>query len=254
MPSCYAHYRFGQQVMQYLPPDAAKAVQHCPKLFRIGLHGPDFFFYFNPLFPTKTGALGKTYHHQSGVEFFTAAAKVWQNSRTEGAASYLYGVLAHYALDATTHPFIIEADADHSALESEFDRYLLVKDGKTVNEDLSKYLKLSRGGCGTVAEFYPPLSAMAVGMSLRHMRWIHHIIACWNRERLRKAARTFQPKLLVYILPDEPDPVCSPYDEALYARVEEAQILFQTLAPQLEALLKENTPLGADFARDFSGE
>lgn len=254
MPSCYAHYRFGQLVKSSLPAKAAKAAQHCPKLFNIGLHGPDFFFYFNPLFPTKTGALGMTYHYQSGAEYFTEAARIWQNSPTEGATAYLYGVLAHYALDASCHAFINTSGVGHTEMESEFDRYLLALDGKTPDEDLSKYLKLSRGGCGTVAEFYPPLPAMVVGMSLRHMRWVHHIIACWNRERLRKLARKFQPKLLTHILPDEPDPSCSQYDEQMYALFESARERFRVLAPQLEALMKENTPLGADFSISFSGE
>lgn len=254
MPSCYAHYRFGQLVKNSLPDDVAKAVHHCPKLYNTGLQGPDFFFYFNPLFHTKTGALGLSYHLQSGEAFFTCAARIWHNAPTEGATAYLYGVLAHYALDRICHPFIEQAETDHSALESEFDRYLLALDGKTVNEDLSKHLKLSRGGCGTVAEFYPPLAAMTVGTGMRHMRWVFHLIAVTDRARLRKLAHALQPKLLPFILPDEPDPNCSQYDEALYERYQAALELFRKLTPQLEAHLKENTPLGEDFARNFNGE
>ena len=49
MPSTYAHYRFGREVAQSLSPQNKSIVQTYPELYAIRLHGPDLFFYYQPL-------------------------------------------------------------------------------------------------------------------------------------------------------------------------------------------------------------
>lgn len=41
MPSTYAHYRFGQEVLKELPNDIKKIIIENKELYDIGLHGPD---------------------------------------------------------------------------------------------------------------------------------------------------------------------------------------------------------------------
>ena len=70
MPSTYAHYRFGREVAQLLAPENQKVIQAYPELFSIGLHGPDLFFYYQPLLSNPLGRLGGELHNQSGRQLF----------------------------------------------------------------------------------------------------------------------------------------------------------------------------------------
>ena len=70
MPSGYAHYRFGKQVIAQMPADIRGAVLRHRALFDIGLHGPDFLFFHHFLKKTPTYQLGSDYHQISGRAFF----------------------------------------------------------------------------------------------------------------------------------------------------------------------------------------
>ena len=48
MPSTYAHYRFGQDVLRALPEKYRTTLLQEEDLFNIGLHGPDLLFYYKP--------------------------------------------------------------------------------------------------------------------------------------------------------------------------------------------------------------
>ena len=48
MPSTYAHYRFGQDVLKALPAKYRDTLLQEEDLFNIGLHGPDLLFYYKP--------------------------------------------------------------------------------------------------------------------------------------------------------------------------------------------------------------
>ena len=130
MPANYAHYRFGKQLLSGMCPNDRRSIQRFRRLYDMGLHGPDIFFYYNPLIKTATGQLGGVFHAQSGQEFF---ARVCAQAGSEAGRVYLLGLLGHYCLDSLCHPYVEKKDADGSArhveLESEFDRYLLEADG-----------------------------------------------------------------------------------------------------------------------------
>ena len=70
MPSIYAHLRFGEDVLSRIPGKNSRLAGRFRQLYDVGLQGPDPFFYYNPLFHTATGQLGKKLHRQSGIVFF----------------------------------------------------------------------------------------------------------------------------------------------------------------------------------------
>lgn len=49
MPANYAHYRFGKQLLSGMCPNDRRSIQRFRRLYDMGLHGPDIFFYYNPL-------------------------------------------------------------------------------------------------------------------------------------------------------------------------------------------------------------
>ena len=103
MPANYAHYRFGKQLLSGMCPNDRRSIQRFRRLYDMGLHGPDIFFYYNPLIKTATGQLGGVFHAQSGQEFF---ARVCAQAGSEAGRVYLLGLLGHYCLDSLCHPYV----------------------------------------------------------------------------------------------------------------------------------------------------
>ena len=48
MPTTYAHFRFGNDLLKVLPDETKKTINKNIELYNIGLHGPDILFYNKP--------------------------------------------------------------------------------------------------------------------------------------------------------------------------------------------------------------
>lgn len=260
MPGIYAHYRMGLELLPTLPGDTARTIQRFRRLFEAGLHGPDMFFYFNPVLPTSVGALGSKFHKQDGKTFFLRVCRLARMERSEAYQSYLYGVLCHYVLDSVMHPFINEKAKElgvpHGEIETEFDRYLLEKDGKNPPEsqDLSGHLKLTDGECATVAKFYPPATARQVQVSLRNMAAFVKLFAMpegARRSVLRSSMQTVKLSARQFLMTTGANPRCADLDEALLELYEQAFALFPDMLRQLLANLTYNGGFDESFNKIF---
>jgi len=254
MPSSYAHYRFGKLVLPTLPADVRQCIQRFRRMYDMGLQGPDFFFYYNPLVKTAVGNLGGTFHSQSGQEFFTRACAC---ATSEAACAYLYGLLGHYCLDSACHPFVQKkvssGEARHVALESEFDRFLLEMDGQPQPHtyDISRFLKLTRGECMTVATFYPPATGANVSQGVRFMAFALKFLAGKNRQRRENLLRRLKPSLLDSFVPSEPVTAFARMDSELLARYNRCVKHYPMLLEQLRAHMRTGQALGEAFAAPF---
>lgn len=254
MPSSYAHHRFGREILPSLPPEVRQCIQRFRRMYDLGLQGPDFFFYYNPYFKTSTGSLGTFYHKKSGRDFFPAACTA---ATSEAAKAYLYGLLGHYCLDSTCHPFINSlvsiGEAAHTPLESELERFFLLADGKTTPEsyDISKRFHLTRGECMTVAAFYPPATGGAVSHGVRNMASSLRFLASPRRNRNVAILKTVKPSLIAHMIPAQEDPALSPYVRELAELYGNALSRYPVLLAQLLAHQKNGQPLGEEFSPDF---
>lgn len=259
MPSHYAHYRFGARVIESLPPEVRRHVQRFRPLYDAGLHGPDIFFYHNIFFRDSTVALGTKFHNQTGADFFAQVCKHLRLEPNEAAVAYLYGVLAHYCLDSTVHPFVLEQTADgkigHVELETEFDRYLLQKDGKRQPNtfDCSPHIKLTRGEYATVAGFYPPATPGAVGLSVKSMAACVKILAMPNGNFRRAVEGASGAKLRQHFMGRTANKNCAHLDEEMLALYDRALEKFPAMAEALSAHMSHNAPLGELFEDTFNG-
>ncbi len=254
MPSQYAHSRFGKQALPALPGEARQIIQRFRRLYDMGQQGPDFFFYYNPLWQTAAGNLGQHFHSQSGQEFFT---RVCAQADTEAAKAYLFGLLGHYCLDSASHPFVNKMDAGreapHVALEKEFDRYLMAADGidAPASYDMSSKIRLTRGECVTVAGFYPPATPGSVNQGVRHMRWALGFLSGKDREKREKLVKKAKPGLAEHFIPVEPVTAFARMDSELLARYNQAMRAYPGMMTQLISHMKTGEPLGEDFAPQF---
>ena len=64
MPTTYAHDLFGQKVYRQLPDQVKEIIRKNGELYRIGLHGPDIFFYY---FIFKLYQISNLYYYGSKV-------------------------------------------------------------------------------------------------------------------------------------------------------------------------------------------
>ena len=260
MPSNYAHYRFGAQALPELPPEVRRTVNRFRDLYDVGLHGPDLFFYYNPLVSTKTGALGSAYHRLSGGEFFGRCARRLRLEPSEAGSAYLYGVLGHYCLDSLCHPQVKlwhdTGRAGHVEIEVELDRYLLELDGKTPahTQDLSAHLHLGPGGWETIAAFYPPAKPGQIRLALGNRIRVTRLLAAPDGPRRRiveKGMGLAGPGNAQMLMLDQANPHCDWAPGELMPLYDQALANFPEMARELYSHLTRGTPLGALFTEPF---
>ena len=85
MPTTYAHYRFGCDVLAAMPTDLREIVEKHRQLFDFGVHGPDLLFYDKPFSSTRINAIGYASHERTGADFFAQAVKALKASTQKEA-------------------------------------------------------------------------------------------------------------------------------------------------------------------------
>ena len=257
MPSMYAHARFAREASKDLPEQLRLPVQRFARLFDVGAYGPDFFFFYQPLFKTKMGALGSQYHKMTGKAFFETAAEHLRQAPSEGGRAYLFGVLCHYALDSVCHPLICGVSADgsvgHTELETEFDRYLLTKDGKVPahRQNLGRNMHLTWGECVTISGFFPPATAYTVRQGVGIMSLVCRALTMKNRKLLQAMFRLGGEYASQLVMFTRPNHRCAQLIEPLEQLYDRALERYAGLAAQLLDCLENGSPLGSDFDADF---
>lgn len=187
MPATYAHKRFGEDVFSRLPDHIQKIISEEPELFTIGLQGPDpFFLIISPFFRTRQRIRKNGYdtHKASGLHFMVPASRVAERSGFAAPEmAYIYGMICHFALDRESHAYIIEQgnkpEYTHAQIEMEFDRRLLVHDGKNpLSTRLTDGIVPSSWNTSVILQFYPDTSYRDLRASLRSTLIVNELFLC----------------------------------------------------------------------------
>ena len=258
MPSGYAHYRFGAQLLPTLPREVREVIGRHRGLFDVGLQGPDLFFYYNPVRKNRIAPLAQRCHAQSGRLFFSRVCKKLGSNPSESALAYLCGLLAHYSLDSLCHPFVYRCTREeavvHMALETEFDRYLLEKDGKLPphTQNTGRYIRLSPEECAVAAGFYPDVTPKEMSRCVRNMAWALRQLAKSNLlfRKVMAFVLGFTPYRQM-LMPEEPDPLCARFDGKLEELYCQALALYPKLLEQIMAYFARGEEPGGEFTPPF---
>lgn len=254
MPSAYAHYRLGFRTLATLPPEAASLIRRNRQMFDLGLHGPDFLFYYHPFAGHKLGRLGSAIHSQTGREFFGRAARLLKLQPDEAAESYLFGVLAHFALDSQCHPFVEQMageESGHIEIETEFDRYLLSVDGRPHphRERIYRHIRLdNKADAARIARFYPGVTEKQVRTSFSNMAWMGSMLTSPSQVvrgviGSGRLGNTANESLMM----PSPNPRCAGLNEPLMERFYRTERLYPVLARGLWDHLHHGAKLGPEF-------
>ena len=195
MPSTYAHYRFGQDVLRALPEKYRTTLLQEEDLFNIGLHGPDLLFYYKPFSHHPLHAEGGRMHH-----------------------AYLCGFLCHFALDCACHGYINDlaarGEVSHEGIESEFDRILLEEDGiDPIRRNLAAHIHASRRAANVIAPYFPGAVKKEIHQGIRSLHDFNVLLALPGRIGYRQVDRILQ-RLPSYdfihghMINIDPDPLC----------------------------------------------
>ena len=104
MPDVAVHAAFGRDVFSSLSPEIRQVIR--PQPWTFGLFGPDLWFMYKPW--RRREGRGRRMHTTRPGAFLTGLLKrSAASSHREELFSWLAGFFCHYALDSTTHPYII---------------------------------------------------------------------------------------------------------------------------------------------------
>lgn len=194
MPASYTHYRFGCDVLAALPEALQASIAPHRSLFDIGLHGPDLFFYTNPLVKNSVARLGYAMHHHPGRTAFGRFLAL-HNGSGEGFA-WLAGFLCHFALDSVCHSYVIQMEAlgmSHVRLETQLDRSFLLEDGKDpVTHDPVSHIHPTHQNARVIARFFPQFTEQTIRKAMEQMIFHLHLLMAPNAPKRKVLGAAFQ--------------------------------------------------------------
>ena len=182
MPTTYAHDLFGQKVYRQMPEEVKQIIRENGELYRIGLHGPDIFFYYF-IFKNHVSGVGYRMHKEKARAFFTQGMAQVRQTRDQALLAYLLGFGCHYLLDSSCHPFINEMNdkgrISHALLEIEFDRFLMEETGKNPYSYYpSVCIAAKKRNAGEIHKVFPLVKIGNILLSLKLMKWITNQLVC----------------------------------------------------------------------------
>lgn len=110
MPGLITNYLFGERAYQSLSPNYLKEIiRKNPNAYRMGLQGPDIFFYYLSYYMrTRKNNICNVLHEKSTglfIDNLLEYAMILDTEECEVCLAYIAGFLCHYALDIHTHPY-----------------------------------------------------------------------------------------------------------------------------------------------------
>ncbi len=177
MPDYFAHEVFGQLVLERLPRPLRARLEQERLSFFCGQYGPDpMFFLFG-----RARDEARAMHRAPGAVPIARLAAAARAGEPE-SAGYLAGFLCHYLLDCACHPYVLETAArgqlGHTAIETEFDRYLLAQRGYRTDRDTPMVRKdLPDAVCQAASRAYEQTTPEHYGRAYRMFRLVCRMLA-----------------------------------------------------------------------------
>ena len=262
MPSTYAHYVFGRRLLSMYPEPLAAQIRAARPLFDIGVHGPDLLFYFKPLFSNAVNSIGYSMHGRPASEFFGPAKEVYQRAENKRESlAYLMGFVSHFALDSACHGYIENkirvSNVRHTEIESEFDRTLLLAEGKEpLSARLTEHIAATRENAAVIAPFFKKATQAQVYKALRSMRFYNNLLRAphFPKRQLVLAALRLSgnyTEMHGMMIAKKPIPACKDSNLRLSKLFEKALAACVPLCEEYIAYLRGEGDLPAAFSAAF---
>lgn len=260
MPTTYAHYAFGRDVLQKLNSDLKNTIMNNIDLYNIGLHGPDILFYFKPLKSNEVSSLGHDIHSRTADAFFESARKtITESSSPEADLSYVAGFICHYMLDSQCHPQIrkYEDKFTHSEIEAELDRALMLKDGlNPLSFKPTSHINPTMENARCICEFFSGVTGEQVQKALKSMKFYLNVLVAPGRVKrfvisgLLRVSGNYE-SMIHLMMKYEPDKEFEKINENLLQLYEEAIDPAVKIMEEYATELKGKEKINSCFERNF---
>ncbi len=165
MPSCMAHYQFGQDLLGRLNLTLRQLAAAYKNEFDIGLQGPDIFFSYQFLKNPGLLRYGIQSHTCSANQMFAPLLR--EKPKKASSFAYVLGLLCHYFLDSACHAYVFDRCrnvTEHWRMEAAYDRAIMRR--YAYGEERSPYLPTLLDFAG-IAMIWPNLTERTVETSIR---------------------------------------------------------------------------------------
>lgn len=115
MPNLYTHVCFGKEVACSLPVEVADAVNAEKGAYDLGCTGPDFLFILRETGIGNVPEYAEKMHAEHVYDVFRALAECLKGNRNPVKLAYSLGLMSHYVLDFTLHPYVFETVKSYAA-------------------------------------------------------------------------------------------------------------------------------------------
>lgn len=267
MPTTYAHYRFGKEILNILSHKNIIFSSKERQLFMIGLHGPDILFFYHPFRRNAIKTHGHKIHENPGSIFFARAANALKYSfhtkeDVKLATAYIYGFICHYALDSTCHPYIYGltdvARLRHSEIESEFDRMLLEMDGHDPYKTaLTGHINATPKNAYIISKFFPKVNTFKMLETLISFVGFNNMLVAPNNLKRKLVLASFKPTNYSYYLSGmliniKPNPECDKTSAHLLKLYDKSIDLAVTLICDFDKNKDNLSYINATYKHTFS--
>lgn len=258
MPTTYAHYTFGKEVLKELKGDLKQIIIENIDLYNIGLHGPDILFYYNPLKSNDINRKGNKIHEESLNVFLTKARNLLykSNNEKEKKLSYIMGFICHFMLDSECHPYIRQKESNilsHNEIESEFDRIFMINNGlNPISFKPTEHLNPNRVYAECISLFYG-IDSEVILKTLKSMKFYLNFLVSPSRLKrsiILKVIGNYD-NMKGLIMNYEPNPSCAEITENLHKLYLNAIIPTVNILYDFYDAINDEQPLNERFKRNF---
>lgn len=168
--------------MKKLPGNIYQMILDNRAVFDYGVHGPDIFFYYNCLKKNEVNDFGTRMHEIPFGDTLEQIRPCFQKCDDKKAAlSYLLGFTCHFVMDSYCHGYIERKDelskASHGRIESQFDRYLLIKDGyDPVKKKVTFSLRPDRKMAHVISQLFPVWDEKTIYKTLKDQKFYLNLL------------------------------------------------------------------------------
>lgn len=262
MPAIYAHHAFGREVKKNLPADLKALVRRFPDYYEIGLQGPDILFFYKFYEKNRVNQTGYRIHEEEAALFLEQGRKVVkEKGLSSPECAYLLGFLCHFMLDSACHPYVAKQmekhGVGHVALESEFEKYVLRRDGKdALSYPMGWLVPAGKGLSGSIAPFYEGITEEEIEKALRDMKLCKTILVAPGKGKRRLLLGIMRligkyDELSGHMLRPGTDPRCRESNAGLWERLQKEVPETVTMLETFYGLLSGEEALPARLYRNF---
>ncbi len=261
MPTTYAHYTYGQEVLKLLHGDIKKSIDKNIDLFNIGLHGPDILFYYKPLKSNPISKIGHNLHSLTADAFFENAKNVINNcSDNEAACAYISGFICHYMLDTQCHPYIGQKESNnlsHGTIETEFDGFFIIKNNlNPISFKPTSHIHTNLKNAEVISCFFAEVSKENILKALKSMKFYLNLLISPGQIKRFLIVKGLKisgnyDSMIGLIMNYEPIEECKEINTALYELYNEGIKQTAVLIQDYFKNIKSNERLNERFNRNF---